>query len=423
MIYFERGSPETSLSLSDLRHGLCEALAAFGNISKLCIVPPDITRLHSRAGELTRFANACNPGAVKAILPALGTHCPMNPGELMTMFGDMPQRLFIPHRWRTDCAPLGEVPADFVSEVSGGAVEYPIPFAVNRLLLEQSFDCILSLSQVVPHEVAGMAGYSKNIVVGLGGSENIHKTHFLGAAYGMERIMGRAGTPVRQVFDYVVETYLKSLPILHAITVIGQDAGGSLVTRGLFIGDDRECFIRASELSQQVNIHLLDDRPQKVVVYLDPVEYKSTWLGNKAIYRTRMAIADGGELVILAPGVKMFGEDREIDRLIRQFGYRGTPATMEAVRNDDSLKNNLSAAAHLIHGSSEGRFSITYCAGGLDQKEIESVGFRYEPVSEMLKRYDPSKLVEGNNRFDDGEEIFYISKPGTGLWAWKGIFT
>jgi nickel-dependent lactate racemase len=423
MLYFERGSPETALSSSDLRHGLNEALAAFGPISKMCIVPPDITRVHSRAGELTRFAYAYDPGAVTAILPALGTHCAMNSGEIVTMFGDLPQRLFIRHHWRTDCAPLGEVPSEFVAEVSGGKVSYPIPVAINRLLLEQPFDCILSLSQVVPHEVAGMAGYSKNIVVGLGGAENIHKTHFLGAAYGMERIMGRAGTPVRRVIDYVVETYLKSLPIIHAITVIGQDPGGSLVTRGLFIGNDRECFVRASELSQRVNIHLLDERPSKVVVYLDPLEYKSTWLGNKAIYRTRMAIANGGELIILAPGVRMFGEDPEIDRLVRKFGYRGTPATMQAVRDDESLKNNLSAAAHLIHGSSENRFSITYCAGGLDQKEIESVGFRYEPVGDMLKRFDPSKLIEGQNRLDDGEEIFFISKPGTGLWSWKDIFT
>jgi nickel-dependent lactate racemase len=422
MMYVKIGSPAAALTSEDLQNGIFTGLDAFGPINKMLIVPPDITRLHSRAGELTRFAYAYNPRAVTAILPALGTHCAMNAGELSAMFGDIPQRLFVPHRWRTDCTPLGEVPSDFIAEVSGGAVGYPIPVAVNKLLIEQSYDCILSLSQVVPHEIAGMAGHSKNIVVGLGGSENIHKSHFLGAAYGMERIMGRTGTPVRQVFDYVVETYLKSLPVIHAITVIGQDAGGSLVTRGLFIGNDRECFIRASELSQRVNIHLLDDRPSKVVTYLDPLEYKSTWLGNKAIYRTRMAIADGGELIILAPGVRMFGEDPAIDALVRKFGYRGTPSIMQAVRNDNSLKNNLSAAAHLIHGSSEGRFSITYCAGGLGRKEIESVGFRYDPISDAIKRYDPSKLLEGRNRLDNGEEIFFISKPGTGLWAWKRSF-
>jgi nickel-dependent lactate racemase len=423
MLYFEKGSPETILTSNDLRSGIASALAAFGSISRMLIVPPDITRRHSLAGALTQFAYACKPDAVAAIIPALGTHLSMNATELTAMFGEIPHNLFIEHRWRLDCVPLGEVSIDFIEEVSGGAVHYPIPVSINKTLLDPSFDCILSLSQVVPHEVAGMAGYSKNIVVGLGGAENIHKTHFLGAAYGMERIMGRPGTPVRRVIDHIVETYLSSLPIVHAITVIGQDANGSLVTRGLFIGNDRECFEKASALSQKVNIHLLEKRPPKVVAYLDPLEYKSTWLGNKAIYRSRMAIADDGVLVVLAPGVKQFGEDPDIDRLVRTHGYRGTAAIMHAIERDPELKNNLSAAAHLIHGSSEGRFSITYCAGGLTRQEIEYAGFAYETVETMLKVYNPATLSEGLNTLSSGEEIYFLSKPGTGLWAWKTSFS
>lgn len=423
MLYFEHGSPATSLSSSELRDGLETALASFGTIRKMLIVPPDITRFHSRAGELCRFAYATDPGAVTAILPALGTHRAMSPDELTTMFGDVPQHLFMPHHWRTDCRSLGEVPADFVAEVSDGAVAYPIPVAVNQRLFDPGLDCVLSLSQVVPHEVAGMAGYSKNIVIGLGGAENIHKSHYLGAVFGMERVMGRSGTPVRRVLDYAIDTYLASLPILHAITVIGQDGDGSLVTRGLFIGDDRECFDRASALSQEVNIHLLEERLAKVVAYLDPLEFKTTWLGNKAIYRSRMAIADGGELVVLAPGVKGFGEDPEIDRLIRRFGYRGTPATLRAVADDESLRHNLSAAAHLIHGSSEGRFTITYCAGGLEREEVEGVGYRWAPLETMLRRYDPTTLSQGPNRTADGEEFFFIPRPGAGLWAERSAFS
>jgi hypothetical protein len=264
-----------------------------------------------------------------------------------------------------------------------------------------------------------MAGCTKNIVVGLGGPENIHKTHFFSAVFGMERIMGRADSPVRKVLDFATDNFLKDLPIIHAVTVLSAGADGRLVTRGLFIGNDRQCFLKAAALSQQVNIHHLDKRLKKAVVYLDPLEYKSAWLGNKSIYRTRMAIDDGGELVVLAPGVKMFGEDPQIDRLIRKFGYKGTPAIMRHVAEDAELKGNLSAAAHLIHGSSEGRFAITYCAGGLTAKEVEDAGFRYSSVDEMLKRYDPKVLNEGYNRLPDGEEIFFISNPGTGLWAWK----
>jgi nickel-dependent lactate racemase len=338
------------------------------------------------------------------------------------MFGDLPQNLFKEHRWRTDCVQTGTIPADYIESVSDGTVSYDLPVFFNKILFDQKYDCILSISQVVPHEVAGMAGYTKNIFVGLGGSENIHKTHFLGAAYGMETIMGRAGTPVRQVFNHAVKTFLSDLPIVHIITVLGMASDGTLKVRGLFIGNDDECYNKAAQLSQTVNIHQLDKPLKKVVVHLDPLEFKSTWLGNKSIYRTRMAIADNGELLILAPGVKMFGEDLQIDALIRQFGYRGTPFTMDAINNHDHLKNNLSAAAHLIHGSSEDRFKITYCTGGMDKSTIENVGFLFESVDHMIERYNPLSLSEGFNTMPDGEEIYYISAPGSGLWACKEKF-
>ena len=414
---FETGSADASLSPEELRDGLMTALGAFGGIRKMLIVPPDITRLQSRAGILTRFAYERDPAAIGAILPALGTHCPMSEREVEVMYGDLPRTLFRAHNWRTDCAFSGAVPADFVNEVSGGAVDYPVPVNVNRLLFDKNVDCILSISQVVPHEVAGMAGGGKNLFVGVGGAENIHKSHFLGAAYGIERIMGKMDSPVRKVIDYAFKEFLSGLPILHAITVVGRDADGTLKTRGLFVGRDEECYRRAAALSQKVNIHALPKPLNKVVVYLDPVEYKSTWLGNKSIYRTRMAIADGGELIVVAPGVKCFGEDGEIDRLIRKFGYRGTPFVMEQVKTSEDLKNNLSAAAHLIHGSSEGRFLITYCPGGLSKQEVERAGFGFAPVGDMLKRYNPAALFEGPNTLPDGEEFYFISNPAIGLWA------
>jgi hypothetical protein len=160
---------------------------------------------------------------------------------------------------------------------------------------------------------------------------------------------------------------------------------------------------------------------EKVVVYLDPDEYKSTWLGNKSIYRTRMVIADGGELVVLAPGLKEFGEDKEIDRLVRKYGYIGTEKVLEAVKQNEDLQSNLSAAAHLIHGSSEGRFKITYCPGHLSREEIESVNFGYKPFSEMVDKYNPEKLSDGFNEVDS-ERVYFISNPGLGLWSCRQRF-
>ena len=179
-----------------------------------------------------------------------------------------------------------------------------------------------------------MANYNKNLFVGTGGSEGINKSHFVGAVYGMERLMGKADNPVRKLLNYASEHFIKHLPVVYIHTVVGRDDDGCLVVRGLFIGDDAEVFTRAADLSLKVNFITLDKPLKKVIVYLDPSEFKSTWLGNKSIYRTRMAIADKGELIVLAPGVKEFGEDPEIDRLIRKYGYFGTPETLRKLREN-----------------------------------------------------------------------------------------
>ena len=427
MMYYEIGSASHELSAEDLKKGLFEALDKMGQRSKVLAIPPDYTRLPSRAGELTEFTWQYFGDRLTDVLPALGTHSPMTSHQIAHMFGTLPFSLIREHDWRNDVVTVGEVPAEFVKKVSGGTVEFPWPAQVNKLLVNGNFDLILSIGQVVPHEVVGMANYNKNIFVGTGGVEGINKSHFIGAAYGMERMMGHADTPVRRVFNYASEHFTKHLPIVYVQTVVGLDkTDGQIKTRGMFIGDDFEVFDKAAKLALLVNFEMLDKPLKKVVVYLDPTEFKSTWLGNKSIYRTRMAIDDDGELIVLAPALKEFGEDKEIDRLIRKYGYFGTPATLRACDENEELRNNLSAAAHLIHGSSEGRFSVTYCPGNkkenLTQKEIESVGFKYANLDEMTRKYDPKVLKDGYNIFPDGEEIFYISNPALGLWAFKDRF-
>jgi nickel-dependent lactate racemase len=421
MLFFETGSIDSVLSEKNLREGLNAALAKLGKRKRVLIIPPDFTRFHSHAGVLTEMIWQYYNDAVTDILPALGTHNAMSDKELKEMFGSIPLSLFRVHDWRNDITTLGEVPSEFVSKISENRVDYPWPAQVNKLLVNGNFDLILSVGQVVPHEVIGMANYNKNIFVGTGGKEGINKSHFLGAAYGMERIMGRADNPVRQVMNYAGEHFSNHLPIVYVHTVVGRADDGSMKVRGLYIGDDKECFDKAAKLSLQVNFQLLDEPLKKVVVYLDPSEFKSTWLGNKSIYRTRMALADKGELIVLAPGLKEFGEDKEIDRLIRKYGYKTTPEVLEFVKNNKDLQDNLSAAAHLIHGSHENRFSVTYCPGNLTKQEIESVNFKYHDLNDMLKKYNPEKLKDGFNTID-GEEIFYISNPAIGLWAYRKRF-
>jgi nickel-dependent lactate racemase len=462
--YYAQGSPQTDLTTDDLRAALSETLRRLEPRRRVLAIPPDHTRPNSMAGPLTRMACEYLGDRLTDVLPALGTHAPMSDEQLDAMFPGVPRNLFRVHDWRNDVVTIGEVPAEFVAQASEGIWRRPWPVQLNRLVWEGRHDLILSIGQVVPHEVIGMANYNKNLFVGVGGSRGINESHFIAASYGMERIMGRTDTPVRRILNYAHEHFCRHLPLVFVLTVVGPRDDGSLAitpgshaprgnppaamlrvgcgnegrepsnvptqsvgtrasglaVRGLYIGDDADCFEQASALSVQVNFTVLEEPPQKIVVWLDPEEFQSTWLGNKSIYRTRMAVADGGELVVLAPGVSTFGEDPEIDRLVRKYGYCNTPNIMRLAEETDDLPRNLSAASHIIHGSSEGRFTITYCPGKLTREETESVGYRYAELEPMLQRYNPKTLRDGWNTLPDGERIYYVSNPALGLWAYRG---
>jgi nickel-dependent lactate racemase len=424
--FAQRSGATLALTRPDKEAVLQQALKTIGRpLNRVLIIPPDFTRVNSNAGELTAILYALlAPRTQVDIIPALGTHFAMTEKEIRSMFGpDIPLERFRVHDWRRDVRHLGDIPAERLREWSEGKLDYPVRVETNRLLFA-GYDLILSVGQIVPHEVVGMANYTKNIMVGVGGSDMINRSHFLGAVYNMERIMGRSDTPVRRLFNYGCDTFLRDLPIVYVLTVMAKNRTTSkMEMRGLYVGDDMDTFSAGARLSQRVNLDLLDQPLRKVVVYLDPHEFKSTWLGNKSVYRTRMAIADDGDLIVLAPGLREFGEDPEIDRLIRKYGYRGTPATLAAVAQNDDLRSNLSAAAHLIHGSSEGRFRITYCPGpGLPPDAIAQAGFRVGDLDAMLRRYDPARLADGRNVLPDGEEIFFISNPALGLWALRQHF-
>ena len=422
MLYYARGSKTDIITPQEVKEILNKVFDGMGVKNRVLALPPDHTRLNSFAGPITEMIYGYFGDKLTDIMPALGTHAPITDAQLDMMFGSIPHSLFRVHDWRNDVVTIGEVPKEYVEEISEGKLSFSWPAQVNKLLLDKSFDLILSIGQVVPHEVIGMANYNKNIFVGTGGNEGINKSHYLGAIYGMERIMGRAKTPVRSILEYASTHFAQELPIVYIQTVLSKGDDGEMKLRGLFIGDDFECFQKAAELSLETNFIMVEKPIKKCIVYLDPKEFASTWLGNKSVYRTRMALADGAELIVLAPALKEFGEDKTIDSLIRKYGYANTPAILKAVEENADIQENLGAAAHLIHGSSEGRFSITYCPGDhISKEEIESVNYGYAPYAEMMEKYNVTQLKDGWNTVN-GEEIFYISNPALGLWAYPDRF-
>lgn len=393
------------------------------SLRKVLLIPPDITRMHSGAGMITAiYYDMLKDSCHVDILPALGTHDPMTGEEIDAFFGrDIPKDRFIVHNWRSDVVKIGEIPGEFVAEVSEGLIHTPITVELNKRLVDDTYDRIISIGQVVPHEVVGMANYSKNLLVGCGGTDIINQSHMLGAVYGMERIMGKDHSPVRKVFDYAEKNFLAHIPLTYVLTVTTENAG-EVSIHGLYIGRNRGLFEQAVALSQQKNLTFIEEPIKKIVVYLDEAEFKSTWLGNKSIYRTRMAIADDGDLIILAPGVMKFGEDTENDKCIRKYGYLGREKILKLSKGNQDLQNNKSVAAHLIHGSSDGRFRITYAVKKLRQCEVENAGFEYMDYDEAVGKYNPKILKNGFNILESEEVIFYISNPALGLWVCKANF-
>ncbi|MCS6245561.1 MAG: DUF2088 domain-containing protein [Opitutus sp.] len=418
------GAPDRTLSQPELEAHLATMLAHIlaRHPKRILLLPPDHTRLYSMAGPISAwlYPRLIAAGVEVVVMPTLGTHAPMSREQCESMFGDaIPFEKILPHRWREDLVTLGELPVEFMREISGGRFDQPLPVQVNKILVEGNFDLVISPGQVVPHEVIGLANYTKNICVGLGGRDTIHRSHFLGAVCNMESIMGRVDTPVRRALDEAFNRFIAHrLPFLFILTVM-QDTADGVVHRGLFASYDRSGYEAAAALSVKVNFTQVDRPIDRCVVWLDPREFHTTWLGNKSVYRTRMAMADGGTLYVLAPALSGFGEDPTIDALIRRHGYKGTPATLAAMKHDPELASNLSAAAHLIHGSSEGRFRIVYCPGpGVTRDEIENVGFEYMPYEEALKRWNPAGQPTGwHTDSVDGATYYSISNPALGLWA------
>ena len=433
-LYYAQGSPSIELSRDDLRAGFFAALDQLGERRRVLAVPPDASRRYSQAGPLTAMAYEYYGDCLVDVMPALGTHFAMTDRQLSDMFGDLPMSLIRVHRWRQDVVTLGDVPAEFVGEATNGLWTRPWPAQMNRLVARGGHDLILSIGQVVPHEVIGMANYNKNLFVGTGGVAGINESHYISALWGIERILGQVDNPLRRILNYAEQQFARDLPIVYVQTVVGtrgSSHGGHTLpesgsepiadddpaVRGLFIGDDPECFELAARLAMEVNFQFVDEPVKKMVAYLEPEEFHSTWLGNKSVYRTRMAIADDGELVVLAPGVHAFGEDPEIDRLIRRYGYRTSEEIKQLVDEHADLAANLSAAAHLIHGASEGRFRITYCPGRLTKAEIESVGYGYGDLAENLRKYRPQAMRDGWHTTVDGERYYFVGRPAIGLWA------
>jgi nickel-dependent lactate racemase len=387
------------------------------NPRRVLLLPPDITRAHSGSGWITnRLYHFFAPTAEVYLMPTLGQHIPHTPEQNEWMFGDVPEERILVHDWIRECKTIGTIPADYVRTISDGAADWDIPISINRLVLEGNWDIILNIGHVVPHEVLGFANHNKNYFIGLGGKDTICASHIAAACYGIEKNLGSLVTPLRHCFNKAESEFLSQLPDAYLQVVMKYNEQGKLVHSGIYCGDDLDTYLLAAKQSRKENITIVPPL-KKVVAVMQGDEFFSTWVANKAVYRTRKAMADGGELIIIGPGLKRFGEQDSVDQIIRKYGYAGTERIIEQWKKNKDLQDLTHATAHLIHGSSEGRFTITYAPKYLTQEDIESVHYQYLDYEEALRLYPPDKLKNGFNTLENGEEIYFISTPSAGLWT------
>jgi nickel-dependent lactate racemase len=385
---------------------------------RVLLLPPDITRAHSGAGWITETLYRLLPETCDIhVIPTLGQHVPHTDADNRWMFGSIPPNRIHVHDWRGGVTHLGTVPTEWVKEKTNGAADWDIPVDLNTATVTEKWDLIVHIGHVVPHEVLGFANHNKNYFIGLGGKETICASHLASACYGIENNLGNLCTPVRACYNWAEEKFLGHLPDVYFQVVMRRDEQNRLVHSGVYVGDDLETYFQAARASREQNITALNEPIRKIVAVMQADEFRATWVANKAIYRTRMALADGGELLIIAPGVERFGEQPEVDALIRKYGYCGTPQALDLYRKNADMRDLAHGTAHLLHGSTEGRFTVRYAPGKLSREEVESVHYAYMDVDEALRRYPPSAMNEGWNTMPDGERIYYIATPSAGLWA------
>lgn len=388
------------------------------DLKRVLLLPPDLTRAHSGAGWITETLYHLLPESCDThVIPTLGQHVPHTEAENRWMFGNIPHERIHAHDWRNGVTRIGTIPARKVAETTEGKADWDIPVDLNSSLMNEPWDLIINIGHVVPHEVLGFANHNKNYFIGLGGKETICASHIAAAVFGIENNLGNLITPLRACYNWAEEQFLGRLPDVFLQVVMQRDAQNELVHSGVYVGDDLETYLMAARRSRAQNITTFEKPVQKIVAVMQADEFRATWVANKAVYRTRMAMADGGELLIIAPGVERFGEQPEVDALIRKYGYCGTDRALKLYRQNSDLQDIAHGTAHLLHGSSEDRFTIRYAPGGLTKAEIESVHYQYADLKEALERYAPEKMKEGWNTLPDGEEIFFISTPSAGLWS------
>ncbi|MFL6276532.1 MAG: lactate racemase domain-containing protein [Blastocatellia bacterium] len=300
-----KGYEDRFLTEAEIRGLMSEALAAVSLDGKrVLILIPDRTRT-APIPQMFRLFHELLGARVAALdyLIALGTHQPMSEAAINQLVGVTAEERatvfagvgVFNHRWDVPetFTTLGEIPATEISEMTGGLLNQPVDVRLNKLIFD--YDQIIICGPTFPHEVVGFSGGNKYFFPGIGGSEVINFSHWLGALITSYEVIGTRYTPVRRVIDRAAAR-IDRPKLCFSLVVKGEQLAG------LFIGSPEAAYEAAADLSAKLHIRWVE-RPFERVLSVMPEMYADIWTAAKGMYKLEPVVADGGEIIIYAPHI------------------------------------------------------------------------------------------------------------------------
>jgi len=402
-------APGRRIDIEQLRAFLADGLADFGRSGEnVLAVVPDDTRTVPMDVIFDALCAEVAPRVERlTVLVALGTHPPMTADALSAHLGagwsERGNVRVVQHDWQDpEALRLVEaVSASEMGEISGGLLVEDVPVRIHRLALES--DRILIVNPVFPHEVVGFSGGHKYFFPGIAGAEILDASHWLGALITNPKVNGHKQTPVRAL----IERAASAIPTPRS--------GLSLVMRGhdpvgLFLGDVREAWSAAADLSATTNI-VWKDRAFHTVLSIAPPMYRELWTAGKCMYKLEPVVADGGRLIIYAPHLGEISPTH--GESIHRVGYH----TRDVFLTDADRYRDVPRAvlAHSTHVKGIGTY-----VDGVERPRIDVVLATAIPESvcaEINLGYaDPASIVAADYADREDEGILVVPNAGEMLY-------
>ncbi len=323
-IVLGKGYEDGHLSDDEIRALMVQALAqADVDGRRVIILIPDSTRTAPIPLMFRLFIELlADRVAALDFLVALGTHQPMSDVSLSQLVGQpvansmVGNSRILNHLWdrpETFCT-VGIIPAAQIADITGGLMALDVPVRLNKVIFE--YDHVFVCGPTFPHEVIGFSGGNKYFFPGIGGSEVIDFTHWLGAVITSYEVIGTRYTPVRAVVDLAAS--MIDRPKLCFSLVVEPASTQGVELAGLYIGSPEEAYSAAADLSSRVHIMWVN-QPFSSVLSVMPEMYDDIWTAAKGMYKMEPAIADGGEVIIYAPHIDEISYTH--GRIIDDIGY------------------------------------------------------------------------------------------------------